>query len=64
MPDVSAAVGRGPDLLLEHCVAIPRANDARPPAYHRLERAVGGELARLLVVALAGRRRARADLAA
>ena len=51
--------GRGPSLLLEHCTALTRAEHARPPAFYRLEQAVGGELARLLVVALANRRRER-----
>jgi hypothetical protein len=57
-------VGRGPALLLEHCALLAGPDEARPPAYHRLERAVGGDLARLLVVALAGRKRERFDLAA
>jgi hypothetical protein len=41
---------RGASLLLVHCAAV---NDERPSAYTRLEQAVGGELARLLVSALA-----------
>ena len=55
--------GRGPDLLLAHCTALAQPAGHRPPAFWRLEQAVGGELARLLVVALAGRNR-RAQLAA
>jgi hypothetical protein len=47
--------GRGDSLLLTHCTALTRWSDPRPPAYFRLEEAVGGELARLLLVALAGR---------
>ena len=39
-------------------------DDARPPAFDRLEHALGGELARLLVIALAGRNRDRVRLAA
>jgi hypothetical protein len=42
---------RGDALLLVHCSAV---NDERPSAYSRLEDEVGGELARLLVFALAG----------
>lgn len=46
---------RGYELLLEHCTALTRARAARPPAYVRLEQALGNELARLLVAALATR---------
>jgi hypothetical protein len=46
--------GRGAVLLLEHCAAIQRLDDARPRAFARLEAAVGGPLARLLVGALVG----------
>jgi hypothetical protein len=42
---------RGDTLLLVHCAAVV---DERPSAYSRLVDAVGGELARLLVFALAG----------
>jgi len=56
--------GRGSDLLLEHCAALTRVGAVRQPAYHRLEQEVGGDLARLLVGALAGRRRQGARLAA
>jgi hypothetical protein len=42
---------RGDTLLLVHCAAVSRE---RPSAYARLVDAVGGELARLLVFALAG----------
>jgi hypothetical protein len=44
--------GRGAVLLLEHCAAIERLDDGRPRAFTRLEEAVGGRLARLLVGAL------------
>jgi hypothetical protein len=55
MKDTSLPQGeRGFELLLEHCAAIP--HESRPPAFHRLEQALGGELARLLVGALARRR--------
>lgn len=50
---------RGYELLLEHCAAITRVCSARTPAFARLEEALGGELTRLLVVALARRRAAR-----
>ena len=43
---------RGAGLLLVHCAAVA---DDRQSAYTRLEQALGGELARLLVFALAGR---------
>jgi hypothetical protein len=56
--------GRGPELLLSHCTALTHAEDSRPPAFWRLEQAVGGELARLLVVALAARGGRRVPLAA
>jgi hypothetical protein len=41
---------RGSSLLLVHCAAM---DGERPSAYTRLERKVGGELARRLVCALA-----------
>jgi hypothetical protein len=41
-------------LLLEHCTALDRCDEARPRAFARLEAAVGGRLARLLVGALVG----------
>ena len=44
---------RGYELLL---AALTEVEDSRPPAFRRLEQAVGGELARLLVGALATRR--------
>ena len=56
--------GRGSDLLLAHCSALTRVDAIRPPAFRRLEQEVGGDLARLLVVALAGRRSRRTELAA
>jgi hypothetical protein len=42
---------RGAALLLVHCSAVA---DERESAYTRLEHKLGGELARLLVFALAG----------
>jgi hypothetical protein len=43
---------RGAGLLLFHCAAVA---ESRQSAYARLEQALGCELARLLVFALAGR---------
>jgi hypothetical protein len=40
------------DLLLHHCRAIGGSDEPRLPARTRLEHAIGGELARLLVTAL------------
>jgi hypothetical protein len=54
---------RGYELLLEHCTALTGARTARPPAYARLEQALGNELARLLVAALASRRGGRVSFA-
>jgi hypothetical protein len=47
---------RGYELLL---VALTEVEDSRPPAFRRLEQAVGGDLARMLVGALAARRGGR-----
>ena len=46
--------GRGAVLLLEHCAALDDRDAARPRAYARLEDALGGRLARLLLGALVG----------
>ena len=43
---------RGYELLR---AVLTEVDDSRPPAFRRLEQAVGGELARLLVGALATR---------
>ena len=43
---------RGYELLR---AALTEVDDSRPPAFRRLEQVVGGELARLLVGALASR---------
>jgi hypothetical protein len=60
MKDRSLRQGeRGADLLLVHCAPLSDADLSRPPALLRLEEALGGELARLLVGALATRRGAR-----
>jgi hypothetical protein len=45
--------GRGAVLLLEHCAALDR-DEARPRPFARLEAAVGGRLARLLLGSLVG----------
>jgi hypothetical protein len=42
---------RGADLLLVHCAPVP---EGRTAAFTRLEGLIGGDLARLLVRALAG----------
>jgi hypothetical protein len=47
---------RGSELLLEHCAVLTGPDESRPPALLRLEQELGGELARLLVGALAARR--------
>jgi hypothetical protein len=47
---------RGYELLL---AALTEVEDSRPPAFRRLEQAVGGELARMLVGALGARRGGR-----
>ena len=60
MIDASSPHGeRGYELLLEHCAALTRVSSVRTPAFVRLEEALGGELTRLLVVALARQRGAR-----
>ena len=60
MQDASLPQGeRGYELLLEHCVALTRTTSDRTPAFERLEQALGGDLTRLLVVALAKHRAAR-----
>ena len=48
------APGRGAGLLMAHCAALGDAPVDRTPAFTRLEAIVGGDLARLLVYALAG----------
>jgi hypothetical protein len=50
---------RGYELLLEHCAALTRVSPRRAPASERLEEALGGDLTRLLLVALGRRRAAR-----
>lgn len=50
--------GRGAPRLLGHCAALERVTSAeRPSARTRLELELGGDLAELLVAALAGSRR-------
>ena len=49
--------------LLAHCAAVDRPATGRRPAYARLEDALGGDLTRLLVGALAaGHRGVSRDL--
>ena len=50
---------RGYELLLEHCAALTHDGSGRAPAFERLEAVLGGELTRLLLVALARQRAAR-----
>ena len=52
---------RGASLLLEHCTALEEAPE-RPSANERLERALGSRLAGMLVRALSGGSRRRADV--
>lgn len=55
---------RGAELLLAHCAALTRTDEHHQSAFVRLEEALGNELARLLVGALAahGDERAAAAL--
>lgn len=46
--------GRAVSRLLDHCSDVSPVAQARPHARERLEAALGGELARRLVGALAG----------
>jgi hypothetical protein len=48
----SRIVPRGPDLLIARCAAL--GSDDRLPATDRLQRLIGPDLTRLLLVALAG----------
>jgi hypothetical protein len=60
MRDSSLPQGeRGYELLLEHCAVLTREASGQAPAFERLEAVLGGELARLLLVALAKQRAAR-----
>lgn len=47
---------RAAELLMQHCSSLEET-EPRPSAYARLERLLGGYLTRLLVGALAQRRR-------
>jgi hypothetical protein len=49
-----AGPARGQALLLEHCAALERLDEARLTARDRLHGVLGGELAGLLLRALAG----------
>jgi hypothetical protein len=50
---------RGLALIVEHCARLNGVEHARPTAVLRLNQAVGDELARLLLRALAGDHRVR-----
>ena len=52
----NGARGRGEGLLISHCAVLD--TEERLPAADRLERLIGPDLRRLLVVALAGDHRA------
>jgi hypothetical protein len=54
---------RGAELLLAHCAALTPPEDPRRSAFVRLEETLGNDLARMLVGALAARRRERATFA-
>ena len=57
------AVSRGPGLLIAHCVVLDEQD--RLPANDRLQRLIGADLTRLLLVALVGDHRMGShDLAA
>jgi hypothetical protein len=66
MPDGNTPIvgRRGASLLIEHCRTVRGVGDAREPAFDRLELALGNQLARMLVSALADRRARVAELAA
>jgi hypothetical protein len=51
---------RGMVLLYQHCSALDTAEEPQEPAADRLERLIGGELARFLLTALVRKRAARA----
>jgi hypothetical protein len=53
---------RGLTLILEHCARLNGFEYARPSALFRLEQMIGGDLARLLLTALAGDHRRRAQI--
>jgi hypothetical protein len=56
--------GTSKDPLLDHCTALTQADHTAGHAFHRLEQVLGGELARLLVVALSDRDVDRPEVAA
>jgi hypothetical protein len=58
----SRSHSRGPDLLIWHCSAFDRED--RLPATDRLQRLIGADLTRLLLVALTGDHRDSRRLAA
>lgn len=49
----------GPELLLAHCAVVSRVDEPRLPVLERLRASLGDELARFLIVALAGDHRMR-----
>ena len=59
MDSAASSAPRGDDLILEQLHVLECFDDARPPAFSRLETVVGSRLAGLLVKALGGIRRRR-----
>jgi hypothetical protein len=61
-PSYNGAPGRGPALLIAHCAAL--GGEERAPVADRLRQLIGPDLARLLLLALAGDHSMSRDLAA
>ena len=57
--DAAPSQTRGLALILEHCARLNGIEHGPPTAVLRLHQAIGDELARLLLSALAGDHRAR-----
>ena len=52
--DSAASARSAEGMILEHCSVLERLDEPRTPAFSRLEQALGGRLAGLLVKALGG----------
>jgi hypothetical protein len=59
MEAIPPGSSRGLSLILEHCARLNSVEHGRPTAVLRLRQAIGEDLARLLLTALAGDHRAR-----
>jgi hypothetical protein len=59
MTTAAPETSRGLALILEHCARLNSIEHGRPTAVIRLRQAIGDELARLLLAALAGDHSAR-----